>query len=149
MAATSPIDVLLVEDSDTDAALTEHRITKSGYPVTLHRVRDGEEAMTFLKDPGKSYPDLIFLDLNMPRKDGREVLGEMMVDPELHRIPVVVMTSSNLSQDKERAYNLGARGYVVKPGDIDEYVKIMGIVDDFWLMVNRFPPKHLKQTGTP
>lgn len=147
--ATPPIDVLLVEDSDTDAALTEHRITKSGHPVTLHRVRDGEECMAFLKDPKKAYPDLIFLDLNMPRKDGREVLGEMMVDPELHRIPVVVMTSSNLAQDKERAYNLGARGYVVKPGDVVEYVKVMRVVDDFWLMVNRYPPKHTKVSTTP
>lgn len=142
--SSETIYVLLVEDSDTDADLTEYRLQKSGYPVVVTRVRDGEEAMEHLRDPGAPLPDIIFLDLNMPRKDGREVLGEMMVDPDLHKIPVVVMTSSDLAADKERAFSLGANGYVVKPGDVPEYERMMRVVDEFWLRVNRFPPRRQK-----
>lgn len=138
------IIVLLVEDSDTDAAMTEYRLKKAGYPVTLARVRDGEECMSYLRNPDEPMPDIIFLDLNMPKKDGREVLGEMMADPEFHRLPVVVMTSSDLAQDREKAFALGANGYVVKPGDVPEYERMMRVVDEFWLRVNRFPPRRKK-----
>jgi CheY-like chemotaxis protein len=146
--SSDPIFVLLVEDSDTDAALTEYRLKKAGYQVTLTRVRDGEECMAYLRDPDMVFPDIIFLDLNMPKMDGREVLGEMMADAEFHRIPVVVMTSSDLSADKERAFALGANGYVVKPGDAPEYERMMRVVDEFWLRVNRFPPRRKKAERT-
>jgi CheY-like chemotaxis protein len=140
------IDILLVEDSDTDADLTEHRLKKAGYLIRLHRVRDGEECMAYLRDLSHPYPDVIFLDLNMPKKDGREVLGEMMADPELHQIPVVVMTTSDLDTDKDKAARLGANGYVVKPGDITEYERMMKVVDEFWCRINRYPPKRPKAT---
>jgi CheY-like chemotaxis protein len=144
MSTEQPIIVLLVEDSDTDAALTEWRLKKSGYPITLARVRDGEECMEHLRDPDEPMPDIIFLDLNMPKMDGREVLGELMADKEFHRVPIVVMTSSDLGSDKEKAFALGANGYVVKPGDVQEYERMMRVVDEFWLRVNRFPPRREK-----
>lgn len=138
------IDILLVEDSDTDADLTEHRLKKAGYKIRLVRVRDGEECMAYLRDPAQPFPDVIFLDLNMPKKDGREVLGEMMADPDLHHIPVVVMTTSDLDTDRDKAARLGANSYVVKPGDVSEYERMMKVVDEFWLRINRYPPKRRK-----
>lgn len=138
------IDVLLVEDSDTDADLTIHRLKKAGYSVNLHRVRDGEECMAYLRDSSREYPDVVFLDLNMPKKDGREVLGEMMVDQDLHMIPIVIMTTSDLDVDKDKAFRLGANAYVVKPGDVKEYEDVMQSVDEFWFSSNRYPPKRKK-----
>lgn len=131
--------VLIVEDNDTDADIAERRMRRARSYLHIDRVRDGDEAMEFLRDPSKPKPDLILLDLNMPSKDGREVLAEMMVDPELHRIPVIVMTTSDLEADRNRAYALSANAYVVKPGDTTEYARVMDDVDRFWLDTNRFP----------
>lgn len=130
--------ILIVEDSDTDAHLVIRRIKRARAYLKVDRVRDGEECMAYLRDETNDLPDLILLDLNMPAKDGREVLGELRADPELYKIPVVVLTSSDLDSDRAKAYALQANAYVLKPGDVDEYERVMSDLDRFWLDTNRF-----------
>lgn len=100
--------------------------------------------MEYLRDPDINYPDLIILDLNMPKMDGREVLGEMRVDPDLHSITTVVMSSSDLDSDKTRAAELGANSYVVKPAQAGDFEKVMGVFDSYWLSMHRFAKKRSK-----
>lgn len=136
-------DVLLVEDNDADARLAKETMNGSQLIKKLHRVTDGEEALDFLKQKGKyeksPKPDLIILDLNLPRKSGREVLAEIKQDNDLKRIPVVVLTISENDRDILDVYNLNANCYVVKPIDLDEFAQVIKIIEDFWFKVVKLP----------
>lgn len=140
-----PLDVLLVEDSPGDARLTREAFKESKVFVALHEVGDGEQAMAFLRREGEyadaPTPDLILLDLNLPRMDGREVLAAIKSDDALRMIPVVVLTVSNAEQDILRAYDLNANSYITKPIDLDEFVRVVKSIENFWLTVVKLPPK--------
>ena len=140
-----PIEILLVEDNPGDARLAVEALKESKINNSLYHVEDGFEAMRFLRRQeeyaGVPVPDLILLDLNLPRKDGREVLAEVKEDPRLRLIPVVVMTSSEAERDLVRTYGLHANAYVVKPIDIDDFVEVVQAVKDFWLTIVKLPPK--------
>jgi CheY-like chemotaxis protein len=137
------IDILLVEDNEGDARLAREAMRDSKIRNTLHHVNDGEEAMAFLRRTGRfaaaPRPDLILLDLNLPRKDGREVLAEIKADESLKRIPVVILTVSSAEEDILRSYNLHANCYITKPLDLDQFVKVVRSVEDFWLTIVRLP----------
>lgn len=136
-------DVLLVEDNPADARLTIEALQDAAAVVKLHHVRDGVEAMKFLRRdrdyPGAPTPALILLDLNMPRKDGREVLAEIKDDPTLRQIPVIVMTSSNADDDVAAAYSLHANCYVRKPVQLEEFLKVVDAIQQFWLTMVQLP----------
>lgn len=139
-------EVLLAEDSPSDAALTREALRMvQQVDLHLHVVSDGVEAMAFLRKEGvfesAPRPDLVLLDLNMPRKDGREVLLEMKTDRALRSIPVVVLTSSSADADVRRAYELHANCYVAKPTDFAEFRDVLRKVEGFWFHLVRLPPK--------
>lgn len=138
------IVILLVEDNLADADLTAAKLESSKILHELHVVVDGVEAMSFLRREGehraKPRPDLVLLDLNLPRKDGREVLAEMKADDKLKRIPVVVLTSSQAEEDVVKSYDLHANAYVTKPVDLEGFGKIVRGIEHFWFSVVRFPP---------
>jgi len=140
-----PIEILLVEDNVRDARLAVETLKESKINNNLYHVKDGIEAMRFLHRQGDyagvPVPDLILLDLNLPRKDGREVLAEVKEDLRLRLIPVVVMTSSEAERDLVRSYGLHANAYVVKPLDMDGFVEVVQGVKDFWLTIVKLPPK--------
>ncbi len=140
------IDILLVEDSPTDAMLAQEAFIEAKVANRLHHVPDGMEAMAFLRREGRyahaPRPDLILLDLNMPRKDGREVLAEIKVDPDLMMIPVLVMTSSQAESDVIKSYKLHCNGYVVKPLDFQQFTETVRSIDKFWFAVVTLPPSH-------
>jgi chemotaxis family two-component system response regulator Rcp1 len=140
-----PIEILLVEDNPGDVRLTEEALTESKVRNTLHVARDGVEALEFLRgrdgNGGGKKPDIILLDLNLPRMNGREVLANIKADPELRRIPVVVLTTSRAEQDIIETYDLHANCYIVKPVGLDEFITIVRSVEDFWLSIVRMPPK--------
>src|SRR4051812_39335586 len=127
--AVAPIDILLVEDNPGDARLTQEALKESKMLNNLHHVRDGVEAMEFLRHEGKHKdaptPDIILLDLNLPRKDGREVLAELKGMPRLKNIPVVVLTTSDAEQDILMSYNLHANCYITKPVDLEKFIEIV------------------------
>jgi chemotaxis family two-component system response regulator Rcp1 len=131
------VALLIVEDSPSDLALTKHALEESGMPLTLVAARDGEEAMAMLRR-GRP-PHLILLDLNLPRKSGLEVLTELAADPELRRIPVVVLSSSAAQKDVQEAYDRNANAYLVKSLDLDEFVGAVKTLRRFWLNVVRLP----------
>ena len=137
------IEILLVEDSPGDVMLTVEALRDARVSNRLHVVRDGVEAIQFLRHETPygevPRPDLILLDLNMPRKDGREVLAEIKADPELKRIPVVVLTTSQADEDILAAYNLSANCYVSKPVDLDQFLRVVQAIDDFWLALVKLP----------
>ena len=137
------IVVLLVEDSPTDADLTREAFRETRVPVDLRIVKDGDEALDFLhgRPPHEDAPrpDVILLDLNMPRKSGHEVLGELEGAPRLRRIPVIVLTSSEDEEDVHRAYGLSANCYITKPVDVDEFLAVIRSIDDFWLDLVTLP----------
>ncbi len=139
-----PIRILLVEDNPADADLTLESLEQSTITRDLQVVSDGVKAMQYLRREGSfadaSRPDLVLLDLNLPRKDGRAVLQEMKGDPELRRIPVVVLTSSKAESDIANSYELQASAYVTKPVDLDGFLRIVHGIESFWLSVVRFPP---------
>lgn len=143
-----PIEILLVEDNPGDADLATEALRDSKILNTVHHVLDGEEAMLFLRKQGKyeksPRPDLVLLDLNMPKKDGREVLGEIKSDPDLKRIPVVILTISKQEEDILKSYNLHANCYITKPIDLHEFLKVVHTIDEFWLTVVKLPPKGFK-----
>ena len=148
MAEPAPldvIDVLLVEDDDGDVLMTREAFEHHKIRNHLHVVRDGEEALQFLRREGEyedaPRPGLVLLDLNLPRRDGREVLAEMKSDPELRVIPVVVLTTSEAEEDILRSYDLHANAYVTKPVDFEAFVKVVRQVDDFYINVVRLPPR--------
>jgi len=138
-----PIEILLVEDSPGDVTLTIEALRDAKVANNLHVARDGEEALRFLRQEGefadKPRPDLVLLDLNMPRKDGREVLADMKADPVFKRIPVVVLTTSQSEDDVAAAYNLSANCYVAKPVDLDQFLGVVRAIDDFWLSLVKLP----------
>ncbi len=137
------IRVLLVEDNPGDVRLTREALKEAKVNNQLHVAEDGVEAMNFLQRKGEysdaPRPDLILLDLNLPKKDGREVLEEIKQDPELKRIPVVVLTTSQAEEDILRSYNLHANCYVSKPVDLDQFINIVKSIEDFWLTIVRLP----------
>ena len=139
------IEILLVEDNLGDARLTQEALREARVSNRMSHVRDGVEAMAFLRREGAftraPRPDLILLDLNLPRKDGREVLAEIKGDDRFRRIPVVVLTVSQADEDILRAYNLNANCYIAKPVDLDQFIKVVRSIEDFWLTIVKLPPK--------
>ena len=138
-----PVQILLVEDSPGDIRLTREVLRDAKIANELHIVGDGEEAMRFLRRQGVfdgvPRPDLVLLDLNLPRKDGREVLAELKEDPDLHLIPVIVLTTSAAEQDVLRSYDLNAACYITKPIDLDEFISVVRSIESFWLSIVRLP----------
>jgi len=138
-----PIEILLVEDSPGDTRLAVEALKESKIRNTLHVVEDGVKAMDFLYKKGKysnsPRPDLILLDLNLPRKDGREVLTEIKSDPDLKRIPVVILTISKAEEDVLKSYNLHANCFITKPLDLNQFVKVVKSIEDFWLTIVKLP----------
>jgi CheY-like chemotaxis protein len=138
VTAAGPIDILLVEDNPADVRLTVEALKDAKVHNRLHVARDGVEAMAFLRHDeveSRRRPDLILLDLNLPRKDGREVLQEIKQDPVLKHIPVVVLTTSQAEQDIVRGYRLGANAFITKPVDIEQFFDVVRSIEQFWLEV--------------
>ena len=140
-----PIEILLVEDSPSDAEFTIEALKEAKMRNHLSLVEDGVQAMEFLRRQGKyaqaPRPDLIMLDLNLPRKDGREVLAELKADNNLQTIPVVVLTTSRAEQDVLRAYQLHANCYITKPVDFQQFLNVVRSIESFWLFVVTLPPR--------
>lgn len=139
------IDILLVEDNPADILLTREALAANKLVNTIHVAEDGIQALDFLYKRGKfasaPRPDLILLDLNLPRKNGREVLAEIKTDPNLRPIPIVVLTTSNDEEDILKAYNLNANCYVVKPVGFENFMKAMQSIRHFWFSVVALPPE--------
>ena len=139
-----PVDILLVEDNLGDERLTREALKEGKVYNNLHWVKDGVEAMDFLYRKGKyrsvPRPDIILLDLNLPKKDGREVLQDIKNDEKLKRIPVVILTTSKAEEDVLRSYNLHANCYVTKPVDLEKFIVVVRSIDVFWLTVVTLPP---------
>lgn len=138
-----PIEILMVEDNEGDARLATEAMRDSRIRNSLHHVWDGEQAMAFLRREGAHQraprPDLILLDLNLPRKDGREVLAEIKADEDLKRIPVIILTVSGAEEDIFKSYNLHANCYITKPIDFEAFLKVARSIEDFWLVVVKLP----------
>lgn len=143
---THPFEILLVEDNPGDVFLTQEALREGSFAHRLSVAEDGEQAMCFLRREGKyrnaPRPDLILMDLNLPKKDGREVLAEVKNDPGLRHIPVIVLTMSEADQDIARAYRLHANCYLTKPIQMDDFWKMIRSVEDFWLNIVRLPKSH-------
>lgn len=139
----NPIEILLVEDSPGDVRLTMEALKDAKIHNSLNVARDGVEALQFLRKEGPyagaPRPDLILLDLNLPRKDGREVLAEIKSDPQLKLIPLVVLTTSRAEEDVMRAYGLHANCYVTKPIDFEQFMSVIRTIKEFWLTVVKLP----------
>jgi two-component system, chemotaxis family, response regulator Rcp1 len=139
------VDILLVEDNPGDVRLTKEALRDAKILNKIFVAKDGVEAMEFLHIEGSfadmHMPDLILLDLNLPRKNGREVLAEIKMDPKLKHIPVVILTSSKADEDILKAYNLHANCYITKPVDLNGFVKIMRSMEEFWFTIVKLPPE--------
>ncbi len=139
----SPVEILLVEDNPGDVRLTREALKEGKVYSNLHWAKDGVEALEFLRRQGKfadvPRPDIILLDLNLPKKDGREVLSETKNDDELKRIPVVILTTSKAEEDVLRSYELHANCYVTKPVDLEKFIVVVQSIDKFWLTVVTLP----------
>lgn len=138
-----PIDILMVEDNPGDIRLTQEALKENKMNNNLHVVKDGMEAMAFLHHE-REYesaprPDLILLDLNLPRKDGRQVLAEIKGDPALKRIPVVILTTSQAEEDILKSYSLHANCFVTKPVDLDQFMKVVQSIEHFWITIVKLP----------
>lgn len=148
MPLVKPIEILLIEDSPSDADLTIETLSEAKILNNLHVVEDGVEALAFLRREHEyaqmPRPDLILLDLNLPRKDGREVLAEIKSDPDLEIIPVVVLTTSAAEEDILKSYKLHANCYVTKPVGLEEFIRIIKLIEFFWLAAVKLPPANLK-----
>jgi two-component system, chemotaxis family, response regulator Rcp1 len=142
------IEILLVEDNAGDARLAQEAMKESKIHNGLHHIQDGVEAMDFLRKKGKyadaPRPDLVLLDLNLPKKDGREVLAEIKADENLKRIPVVILTISEAEEDILKTYNLHANCFITKPIDLDQFIKVVISIKDFWLTIVKLPPNGVK-----
>ncbi|HOX37976.1 MAG TPA: response regulator [Candidatus Brocadiia bacterium] len=142
-ASCRKVEILLVEDNPGDVRLTQEALKEGRISNRLSVVEDGAEAMDFLRKKGKfagaPTPDLILLDLNLPRKDGREVLAEVKEDRELRRIPVVVLTTSKAEEDIIRSYDLHANCYITKPVDFEQFINVVRCIEDFWLAIVKLP----------
>ena len=134
-----PVEILLVEDNPGDVRLTQEVFREGKLSNRLHVVRDGVEALTRLRDTTVPRPDIILLDLNLPRKDGREVLAEIKVDVELRRIPVWILTTSNAERDILKAYDLHANCYITKPVELEEFIRVVKSIEEFWLALVKLP----------
>ncbi|HSP03045.1 MAG TPA: response regulator [Acidimicrobiales bacterium] len=139
------MQILLVEDSAADVRLTQEALKDAKILNELHVARDGVEAMEFLQRSGDRAgaprPDIVILDLNLPRKDGKEVLAEMKGDPDLRSIPVAVLTTSDAEIDVLESYDLGANCFLTKPVDLDQFIKVVQAVEEFWLGMVRLPER--------
>ena len=142
---TRPVEILLVEDNAGDIQLTREAFRENKLNNRLNVVRDGVEALAYLRGTdghaARHIPDLILLDLNLPRKDGREVLAEIKQDPALKRIPVVVLTTSQAEEDILRSYDLHVNCYVTKPLGLDQFMQVVRSIETFWLSIVELPPK--------
>lgn len=138
-----PIDILLVEDNPGDVRLTREALKEGKVLNNLHVTMDGMEALAFLKQEGEYRhavrPDIVLLDLNLPKKDGREVLAEIKADPGLRRIPVVILTTSKAEEDVIKTYDLHANCYITKPVDLDQFITVVKSLEDFWFTIVRLP----------
>jgi len=143
VGAGKPIEILLVEDNPNDAALTMDTLREGRIRNNVTRVEDGVQAIEYLHRingyAGAQRPDLILLDLRLPRMDGREVLAEIKSDPKLKRIPVVIMTTSSIEEDIFESYNLHANCYVTKPIELDDFIAAVRKIEDFWLTIVKLP----------
>lgn len=144
-ASGAPIEILLVEDNPGDVRLTQEAVREAKIRNRLNVVNDGEQAIAYVRRQAeyadRPRPDLILLDLNLPRKDGREVLQDLKSDPDLHRIPVVVLTSSEAEHDILSTYDLYANAYVTKPVDLEQFLHVVSSIQDFWLNIVKLPPE--------
>jgi CheY-like chemotaxis protein len=140
-----PVEILLVEDNEGDVGLIEEVFKETNFRNRLHIAKDGEEAIHFLYGEGmflgSQHPDLILLDLNLPKKDGREVLREIKEDSNLKHIPVIVLTTSTAKKDIFRAYDLHANAYVTKPLDFNQFLTVVESIVNFWLEIVQLPSK--------
>lgn len=140
-----PIEILLVEDNPGDVRLTIEALKEGRFANLINVAVDGFEAMAFLRREGKyanaPKPDLILLDLNLPKKNGREVLAEIKMDSNLKRIPVVILTSSQAETDIVTTYNLHANCYITKPVDFEQFIRVVRSIEDFWFAVVKLPPR--------
>ena len=138
-----PIEILLVEDNPGDVRLTKEALKEDKVRNNLHVVEDGLAALDWLRREGKydsaPRPDIILLDLNLPKKDGREVLSEIKTDNDLKRIPVVVLTTSKDEEDVLRAYNFNANCYITKPVDLEQFIRVVKAIEQFWLTIVKLP----------
>lgn len=141
--STHPSNILLVEDNPSDVYLTEEALRLVGVASRVHVAYDGVEAMAFLRHEGlhaeAPRPDLVLLDLNLPRKDGRRVLAEIKADDDLRRIPVIVLTTSNAPSDVVKCYDLHANCYIVKPVEFDEFETVIRAIEEFWFTYVMLP----------
>lgn len=140
-----PVEILLVEDDEGDVVLTTEALEASKITNNLHVARNGEEALRFLRREGghadAPRPDIVLLDLNLPRVDGREVLMQIKQDDDLRRIPIVVLTTSEAEEDVLRSYDLHANAYVTKPVDFEQFLRVVQSIDEFFVTVVRLPPR--------
>jgi len=140
-----PVEILLVEDNPGDVRLAQEALHDAKMSNNLNVVSDGVEALAYLRREGRyadaTRPDLVLLDLNLPKKDGREVLQEVKEDPELRTIPVVVLTTSDAEADVIRSYELHANAYVRKPVDFDAFIEVVRTIEEFWFTVVKLPPE--------
>lgn len=140
-----PVEILLVEDNPGDARLTQEAFKEARVANTLHIVHDGTEALALLRKQGKyaetPRPDIILLDLNLPKMDGREVLAEIKNDPALRRIPVIILTTSQAEEDILKTYNLHANCFISKPVELDNFLEVIKSIENFWLTFVKLPPK--------
>jgi CheY-like chemotaxis protein len=140
-----PVEILLVEDNPGDVGLTRETLKDSKLLNHISVVEDGVEAMAFLRLEGKyakaTRPDLILLDLNLPKKDGREVLAEIKTDEQLRRIPVVVLTTSSAEQDILQMYDLHANCFITKPVNLDQFTAVVKAIEEFWFTIVKLPPE--------
>ena len=139
-----PLEILLVEDNLADIRLTQEALSESRIVASLNVVTDGVKALTYLRREGRhsgaAVPDLILLDLNLPRKSGRELLAEIKADPSLARIPVVILTTSIAEEDIAGCYDLHANCYIAKPVDLERFIAVVRAIGDFWFGIVRLPP---------
>ena len=146
----SPMKILLVEDNPADVCLVEEALKDAKVFNEFNVVSDGVEALQFLRREGDYFnaprPDIILLDLNLPRKNGREVLEEVKSDPELRQIPVIVLTSSEADEDISNVYNLHANCFITKPPDLESFIRIMGTIEEFWFTMVKLPRPMMQET---
>jgi chemotaxis family two-component system response regulator Rcp1 len=140
-----PVEILMVEDNPGDVRLTMEALRESKLHNNLRVVKDGIEALAHLRQEGDyanlPRPDLILLDLNLPKKDGREVLREIKADKEMGRIPVVILTTSQAEEDVLKTYDLHANCFITKPVDLDQFIKVVQSIEFFWLTIVKLPPE--------
>lgn len=136
-------NILLVEDNPADIRLTQEAFKEANQNTILHVVRDGAEALEFLRQTGRftavPRPDMILLDLNLPKKDGRQVLAEIKKTPDIKRIPIVILTNSKAAEDIRQTYEHHANSYITKPANLDEFIAVIKQIEQFWLSIVQLP----------